>query len=181
MGPVRHLVAPSLLHHRFLAAAKARYPAAQVHAPPGLRAKLPALPCDAELADGAPAAWGGVLEVHLLSGAPRMGEALGLHRPSRTLLCADLVFNVRSWRGAGTGFVLWLAGTRGRLAASRGLHVFVRDRAAFSQSLRLLQSWDFRRILMGHGEVYESATARADLFAALEQRLGAGLRAPPAR
>ena len=108
-----------------------------------------------------------------------MDEAVLLHPPSGTLLCADLVFNVRVWHGVMTGLMLRVMGTRGRLAASRVLPRILRDRAAFWASLLPLRAWDFRRILMGHGEAYESPTARADLLAALEQRLGPGSRIGP--
>jgi len=71
-----------------------------------------------------------------------------------------------------TGLMLRVMGTRGRRAASRVLPRILRDRAAFRASLQPVRAWDFQRILMGHGEVYESPTACADLLAALERRLG---------
>src|SRR5688500_11961837 len=43
LGEVAFLIAPNLLHHLYLAAASARYPQAQVLAPPGMRAKRPDL------------------------------------------------------------------------------------------------------------------------------------------
>ena len=179
LGPVRHLVAPNRFHHLFLAPAAARYPEASVFLAPGLAARLPALPGASELREKAAAAWSGELRLHVLAGAQRLGEAVFLHRPSATLLCSDLLFNVRHWDGPLTGLALACFGTRGRLAASRVLHLVVRDRARFRASIAAIAAWDFRRIVMGHGEVYESATARDDLLAALALRLGAGLGAKP--
>jgi hypothetical protein len=40
------IVAPNLMHHLSFAAAKARWPQAEVIAPPGLREKVPGLPID---------------------------------------------------------------------------------------------------------------------------------------
>src|SRR5436305_14558891 len=43
LGPVRHLYAPNLFHHRGLNEWAAAYPAARVHAPAGLARKCPGL------------------------------------------------------------------------------------------------------------------------------------------
>ena len=172
LGPVRHLVAPNLLHHIHLRKAQARYPEARVWAPPGLAARKPRLRVDAELAAGTPLDWGGALEVLPVAGAPRMTEFLFLHAASGTLICTDLVFNLRTWSGATTGLVLLLFGTRGRFAMSRLVRAVVRDRPAFRASLAPLWGRPFRRIVMSHGAVYESASAPADLRAAIAARLG---------
>jgi glyoxylase-like metal-dependent hydrolase (beta-lactamase superfamily II) len=180
LGPVRHLVAPNLFHHLYLRPARERFPQARLHAPRGLAAKRPRLSFDAVLEPGLPAEWGGAVEVLPLAGISRAEETLLLHRPSGTLICGDLVFNVQRWHGALTGLMLHTMGTAGRLAGSRMLHLLVRDRAAFRASLLALRERDFQRIVMGHGEVHESPSARDDLLAALELRLGPGLRGPSA-
>ena len=51
LGPVRHLVAPNLLHHLFLAEWKSAYPEARLYAAPGLRRRRGDLTFDCDLAD----------------------------------------------------------------------------------------------------------------------------------
>lgn len=62
LGPVRHLVAPNLLHHLYLGPAQQRWPEAHTWAPPGLSDKRPELRIDHQLAGRAPPSWGGVIE-----------------------------------------------------------------------------------------------------------------------
>lgn len=175
LGPVRHLVAPNCLHHFFLARAHRRYPQAAVHIAPGLAAKRPRLAMGNPLSATPPPEWGDAFAVCPLEGARRLGETVFLHRPSRTLICTDLVFNLRTWRGPLTGLLLRLFGTRGRLAASRLVRLVVDDRERFRASLREVARWDFQRVAMAHGEVLEGPTARADFLTALEARFGGGL------
>lgn len=177
-GPVRHLVAPSLHHHLFLPAARARWPGAAVHLAPGLAAKRPQAGPGAALSATPPPEWGGAFAVCPLAGARQMGETVFLHRPTGTLLCTDLVFNLRAWRGAMTGPILRLFGTRGRLAASRLVRLLVRDKAAFRESLRTVLAWDFQRVVMAHGEILAGPASREALRAALERRFGPGLGPP---
>src|SRR5215467_5978313 len=46
LGPVAHLYSPDLEHHRWIGEWAAAFPAARVHAPPGLRKKRPDLRID---------------------------------------------------------------------------------------------------------------------------------------
>jgi hypothetical protein len=39
---------------------------------------------------------------------------------------------------------------------SRPFRMAIKDRAAFQQSVKTLASWDFNRIIVGHGEVIEA-------------------------
>jgi hypothetical protein len=94
LGPVRYLVAPSLIHTRFLAEAQRRWPEARLYGVAGLRHKLPELRVDEELGPQAPSAWQAVLRPFPIDGAPQLGEVVFLHEPSKTLLVTDLVFNV---------------------------------------------------------------------------------------
>lgn len=91
LGPVRHIVAPNLLHHLYLAPARARWPAARVWAPPGLRDKRPDLAIDAHLTGDAPTAWAGAIAALPIDGAPAIAETVFIHRPSATLIVGDLV------------------------------------------------------------------------------------------
>lgn len=167
LGPVTHIVAPNQFHHLYAAAAKRRYPSAQLLGAPGLAAKRPALPIDGALASGS---LGDELTLFSTGGIPRLEEVVALHRPSGTLIVTDLVFHVLEARGVMSWLVFrCVAGTLGRCAQSRLLRWLTTDRAAFASSLEELLTLDFDRLVMAHGEVIErggrellaTATARA--------------------
>ncbi|XXF77350.1 DUF4336 domain-containing protein [Myxococcaceae bacterium GXIMD 01537] len=155
LGPVRFLVAPSLMHHLFIPAWAAAFPEARVLAPAGLRRKRPELRIDAELGGAPEPAWGAALDVVPLGGMPRLDEFAFLHRPSRTLLLTDLAFNIHQSPSWLTRAYLRLCGAYGRLAPTWVLKACVKDRAALRASLERVLAWDFERVSVCHGEVLE--------------------------
>jgi hypothetical protein len=166
LGPVRWIVAPTLLHDRFVGQALQRYPAARLHAAPGFAAAHPALPAAETLTDEAPPAWRGVIDQRLIRGAPRVNEVVFLHRPSATLIVSDLVFNVQRPEGWMTALMLRTFGTYKRLGQSRLWRVLARDRAAMRESLGPVLAWPFERVLPGHGDPV-TEDARASMARAL--------------
>jgi hypothetical protein len=160
LGDVAAIVAPNLFHYRHVPDVKARFPRARVLAAPGLRAKRPALPIDAELDAAALAGTG--LETHAVGGIPRLGEIAFFHPASRTLVLTDLLFHFpdpRSW--------LLRAYLRSRAPrVSPLLRAMVRDRAALARSRDALVAWDPARVIVAHGDLIAS-DAREALRAAL--------------
>jgi hypothetical protein len=154
LGPVAHLIVPSALHHLYAAAAAARWPDARVHAAPGARAKQPGLRIDRELGGELDPAWRGVLEVERIGGTPRFDEHVVFHRPSGTLVCADLVFHIArrpaNLRTRAFFAVMGVGG--GQLAQSRSWRFLCRDRAAARASLARVLAWPIARVAPCHGE-----------------------------
>jgi len=104
-----------------------------------------------------PAAWGRELEALELAGVPSMRETVFFHRPSRTLIVCDLVFNFGKAEPLWTQVVLWTAvGAEHHPGMSRPFKLAVKDRAAFRSSLEQMLAWDFDRVIVGHGEVIET-------------------------
>jgi hypothetical protein len=154
LGPVAALVAPNLLHHLYLAAWSAAFPAARLYGPPGLSAKLRGVRLHEELAEKPPAAWQRDLDQVVVRGVPRMGEVVFLHRASRTLVLTDLAFNFRHGGSALTRTLMRLNDAWGHFGPSRLMRrVITRDRAALRASVDRILSWDFDRIVVAHGEV----------------------------
>jgi hypothetical protein len=164
-GPVGAIVAPNLLHHVFLRAAAARWPGARILAPEGLGAKEPAVRIDAVLGED-PAALGPSVQLVPIEGAPAIREVAIFHRPSKTLVVTDLVFNIRRPRGVLTPIVLRVVGAHDRLAQSRAFRFMVKDRRAAAASCERLVSLDFDRLVVAHGDVIDSG-GREALAAAL--------------
>ena len=127
LGPVRTLLAPNLLHHNHVAAAKERYPDAQVLAAPGLAEKRADIEFDGTLATGP---LSDELEAILIEGAPKLSEVVFLHRPSRTLVVTDLVFNIEDASGMSWLVLSVVSRALGRVEQSRLCHWLTKDRAA---------------------------------------------------
>lgn len=155
LGPVRFLVAPSLMHYLALKDWAVAYPQARVVAVPGLRRKQPELRIDVELADAPDAGWADVLSQQRMGGMPRVEEFVFLHRPTRTLLLTDLAFNIRESASWLTRTYVKLSGSYGKLGPTLVLKSLVKDRAALRASLETVLGWDFDRVVMCHGEVLE--------------------------
>jgi hypothetical protein len=102
--------------------------------------------------------WPGELSVLELAGMPKAHEHVFLHRPSRTLVVADLVFNFGSvatrWTRA---FFRWAGGISEFPGVSRLFRSCIRDRAAFVRSADQMLTWDFERVIVGHGEIIETS------------------------
>lgn len=165
-GEVAHVVAPNLFHHVFLSRAKQRWPRATLHAPPGLAAKVPDLGAHRSLADAPDPAWAD-LELEVIAGAPKIDEAVLFHRPSGTLVCADLFFHVTQPRNLRTRMILGMMGTGGRrFAQSRLWNRLIKDRPAAGRSAERILAWPVRHVTVAHGEPIE-LPAPADLAAAM--------------
>jgi hypothetical protein len=135
LGPVRHIVAPSLIHNVHAAGAKALWPDARLYGAVGLREKLPALEIDQDLGPVPPASWGGVLAPFPIEGAPAVNE-----------VPANLQ----------TDAILWIMGSRRQFRSSRlWAWRFTEDRAAVADSVRRVLDQDFDRVVPCHGEIVD--------------------------
>jgi len=171
LGEVRQVVAPSCLHHRFVAPLLQWFPGAQLFGARGLPARRPELAFAALLDDPGPRPWAKVLDQVTIEGAPRLNEVVFLHLPSRSLIVSDLLFNVRNPETWTTALVLRLAGTHRRLAMSRAWRLYTRDRVALRASVERVLAWDFARILPGHGDVFDDPDTRRHARTALRWAL----------
>jgi hypothetical protein len=165
LGEVAHLYAPNTFHHVWMGRWAQAYPRAVVHAPRALRAKRRDLRMDREhdhdpLGDLATT----LDEVHV--DGFLMEESVLVHRPSGTLLVADLVHNIGRPREPWTRIYAGAMGFYGRVAISRALRwLTFRDPVAARASIDRISERSFDRIVVGHGSPVESG-GRAALLAA---------------
>ncbi|HKN00939.1 MAG TPA: DUF4336 domain-containing protein [Candidatus Binataceae bacterium] len=165
IGEVRAVVAPSRAHHLFVADYVKAWPGAKLYGPPGLvgdipdfRARVGArrdLKLDGTLGDEPQPQWAGEIEQHLFKGAPQLNEVVFFHRPSRTAIFTDLVFNVPADFKGGRIFYT-VVGGRGQFGPHRLIRLAIRDRKAARESVAKILEWDFERVIVTHGDVLES-------------------------
>lgn len=164
LGEPSWLVDAMLDHDTFSQQGHEAFPEAAFLAPAGFedRVEFPLTPLDHPPAD-----WVGAVDVMPIAGNPSFHEHVFLHPPSRTLIVADLIFNYRRVSNPWTKLLLYPAmGCRHAPGMSRRFRSAIEDRDAFRQSLETMFTWDFDRIIVGHGQVIEAkgkALAR-DLF-----------------
>ncbi len=149
IGPVGWVADVMLRHDTFSKEGRAAFPEAVFLGPEGF-SKVTGFPTVTLLP--APGEWAGEIDVLKVEGIPSVEEHVFLHRPSRTLIVADLLFvrdPATSWW---TRFVVGLvAGRKDGPGISRALRMATKDKAAFRRSLGTIGQWDFDRIIVGHG------------------------------
>lgn len=163
LGEVVGLIAPNGYHHLFVQPAREAFPTARVFGSPGLRSRGIEVHIDHELDGPTPADWTD-LEVFAIEGMPGVDERVLLHRPTRTLIVADLSMNVCT-EHFGTRMFMRLNGRYKQLGPTRFLGLQVKDRAAYEASVRTVLEQDFDRVVVLHGELVHSG-ARAQLRSA---------------
>ena len=155
LGEVRYLIAPNKLHHLFIRQWLQAFPAARAYAAPGLEAKRPDIAFAKRLADHAEPAWASEIEQSLFSGSALMQEVVFFHKPSKTLIVADLIENfdpqaLSPWQRlvARLGGVL---APNGQTPLDWRLSFIFGKRQA-RRSLATLLAWAPENIILAHGD-----------------------------
>ena len=166
LGPVAHVVAPNAMHDTYLEGWFAAYPRARFHGAKGFSRYRPDLKFTDTLNDHADAAWSEIMDQKVIQGAPRLNEVVFLHRPSRTLILTDLIFNLGPEMPLLSRVLLKANGCFDCVACSRLLRTTIKNRAAFRTSLDTVLAWDFDRVVLSHGRNLESGgrTALREAF-----------------
>ena len=154
LGRPRWLVEATLFHDTYVAEGRRAFPNLPYLAPPGFPDSFESTPLDP-----APVEWGDELEVYPLAGMPKVREHLLYHRPTGTLIVADLFFNLvpDTWTRL---FFRAVSGIREFPAMSRLFRLMIRDREAFGRSLEPVRALPLERIIVAPGEpVLEDARA----------------------
>ena len=161
LGEPRWVLAPNLMHHLYVGPWLDA--GLEGWAAPGLPDKRPDLRFEGVI-DGARHPFGPDVATHALRSFGITNEVLVLHRPSRTLVVTDLVFNIAPtapWlTRAGMRCVGGYPGCRVTLLERFGM-----NRAAAREDLAVIAGWDFDRLILAHGEVIEEGGKRALLEA----------------
>jgi len=181
LGAVRYIIAPNREHHLNLTAWAQEYPSAEIIGPEGLPEKRESNP-----------ATKGLTFSHVFTTAEkhsmtisaefdaefayeyvhshRNGELVFLHKPTRTLIQADLLYNLpateqfsKSGEDATSGFLTMTVGgilnTKMDSAWQKRTLWYgaaAKDRAGFTESIKRIQEWDYDRIIPCHGDVIET-------------------------
>ena len=134
------------------------YPDARLYGAPTLVRWNRSLPFAEVLGDLAPSLWTGEIDqVHVQGIGLFLDEIVFYHRRSRSLIVADLLFNL-SEKDA------WITRRMGSLVIgpfpgcrfARLYRPAVTDRGRMRTAVERILDWDFDQIIVGHGAVVES-------------------------
>ncbi len=154
LGEVRHIVAPNNFHYKEIGEFTRRFPDAQLWVVPALATKLdelPHLPLHS-----LPPDWSQDFDGQLFDAALGYEEWIFCHRASRSLILTDLVLNVprpNNPLGRVVGAIL----DEGRgCKSSRLVRAAIyggRDMNKARAQVKSILRWDFKRIVMAHGDI----------------------------
>jgi hypothetical protein len=148
------------------------WPQAVFHDAPGFAGDHLELDGAVTLEQSGPDAWEKVFQQHHVTGMAQVNEVVFPHQPSRTLIVADLVFNIRNCPPWWTRLGLRLnGGCYSGLSPSDLFRLVIKDKTGYHASLETVLKWDFDRLNGGHGENV-GARARDELAGAMR---GCGL------
>ncbi len=155
LGPVRWLVVPNCFHHLGTPAAAARFSEAQVVGPASALGKNKALKLDLDIRDTKFGEQIPELEALPLEGVPFLDETVLYHRPTQTLLGADIVLCAHAedhwtWRVAAR-----ITGCYERLRVPPDVKKELADKAATVRSVRAMLERPAQRLIVAHADIVE--------------------------
>ena len=159
LGPVEHIVSPNRIHHVSIGAWAELFPDARLWASPGVRGRSKLVFTD-DLDDTPPEEWSQVIDQRIARGSPALEEVVFFHKPSSTLILADLIENFESDRLHG-----WLARIMYRLIgvvapngkAPRDLRAtFVGNHDKLAPVVEWMIASAPQRIVIAHGQWFRT-------------------------
>jgi hypothetical protein len=155
LGPVRWLLVPNCWHRLGAPAAAARFPEAKVVGPASALERSKSLRLDVDIHGGRFSEQVPEFEALPLRGVPFWDETVLYHRPTQTLLGADIVCSANAkdhwtWRCGAR-----LTGCYERVRVPPDARKKIVDKPAAARSLQVMLERPAQRLIIGHGEVIE--------------------------
>lgn len=156
LGPVRWLVVPNCFHHLGTPAAAAHFPEAQVVGPASALARNKALKIHLDIQNGEFAEQVPELAGLPLRGVPFLDETVLYHRPTQTLLGADVVLCADAKDHWTCRFAARITGFYGRVRVPPDVRGKIPDKAAAARSIQAMLEHPAQRLIVGHADVIEA-------------------------
>ena len=166
LGSVEFIVAPGSYHYFHVRSAQTAFSGAETFICPGIERKQPELEFDWILGDRPDVRWEADFEQALIRGNRYIWEVAFFHKTTKTLILVDLIENITDetehanwvlkfwWKVV---FHMW-----NNPKPAPEYQLGWKDKAAACRSLEKILEWDFKRIILAHGDLIETdAKARA--------------------
>lgn len=154
LGPVVAIVAPSKFHHLYVGDWVRANPNAVVCPCPTLEMKRKDIAWTEVLSDTARPEWRDDLDQVFFGARSLENEVVFFHRRTRTLVCADFIFNLARHPSRLTRVVTLLMGHK-EPGATLLERVLIRDRKRAREEVDRIQAWNPERIVLAHGDVID--------------------------
>ena len=162
IGPVRHVLAPNLDHYLFVEQFRAVHRDARYYAAPGVTEKLTSRTFDVPLSPPATVRnWEDVVEQRWFRSSQSLQELVLFHRASRTLVAADLAFNIQSSDGVLSRLLLRLNDSYRSFGPSRVCRRHITAPHLARADLDGIIGLDPERLIVAHGEIVLSGAGAA--------------------
>ena len=185
LGNLKYIAALDIEHHIFVSQWSAAYPAAEIIGPEGLPEKREQDPATKGVKFGHVFMAKSKLDMKITPefdaefdyefvNSHSNKELVFLHKPSRTMIEADLIFHLpateqfsKSGVAANSGILTKFFGgimnTRGDMTWQKRFWWYAaagQDRPGFKSSLERISKWDYDRVIPCHGDVIETGGKR---------------------
>lgn len=148
LGTPRYFVAPSAFHDLYWAPYFDAFDEAEFHGVSGMPSNLA---FTHTVSDTMPADWTTDFDMVGIDGIPMLNEHVFVHKKSKTLILADLIFNFGKRQKLWERVFLKVNDVHDKVAPSRLFRACIKDKKAFRTSLDRLLACDFDRVIVGHG------------------------------
>jgi len=154
LGPVRHVLAPNLDHYLFVPDYRMSYPAACFYAAPGVAPKLPSVRFDVVLEHPRTiSAWKDTVGQCYFRSSSTLQEFVLFHLATRTLVSADLAFNIQESHGWLSGVLLRLNDSHKTFGPSRVCRSHITAPGVARRDVDEILALEPQRIVVSHGEI----------------------------
>lgn len=155
LGPVRWLVVPNCFHHLGTPAAAAHFPEAQVVGPASALNRNKALRLHVDIHDAQFGEQVPEFDVLPLLGVPFLDETVLYHRPTQTLLGADIVLCAGSKDHWTLRCAAHITGFYERVRVPPDVRKKIPDKTAAARSIHAMLERPAQRLIVGHADVIE--------------------------
>lgn len=158
LGEVSYIIAPNTFHHLFIEDWLKEFPLAKLWGVKKLPEKRPDLDFSGVLKNIPEQEWKEEIDQLYFQGSKILTEVVFFHKQSKTIIMTDIIQN----HDRSQEKMFWKIVKRidGILSPNGGvpkdLRVTIRDKKIARESFNKLMSWDFERLIIGHGLCIES-------------------------
>lgn len=156
LGPVRWLVVPNCFHHLGTPAAAAHFPEAQVVGPASALGRNRDLRLHLDIHGAQFCEQVPEFEALPLLGVPFLDETVLYHRPTQTLLGADIVLCAGAKDHWSCRFAARVTGFYERVRVPPDVRKKIPDKAAAARSIHAMLERPAQRLIVGHAAVIEA-------------------------
>lgn len=154
IGVVKYIIAPNCMHHKFLNKFAEAFPGAEIWGPKDLHDKRKDVAFTDVLDSNHVAPWSSYVDMVSIHAKPPMfEEVIFFHKPSKTVVITDMLFNFHSFSSWLQALIARLNGGYKRLAMTRIGRMFFKDKESLHKAASRILTWNPENLVVAHGDI----------------------------